>query len=128
MPARPDRRELGDAAEDAARHLLEGEGLRTLARNVNYRFGEIDLVMRDGEITVFVEVRYRSSLCFGGAAASVTHHKCYKIALAARAWLAARPALAGGPCRFDIVAASGGKDGLQLQWIQNAFDLQDCGL
>ena len=121
MPARPDRRARGDAAEDAARHLLEGEGLRTLARNVNYRFGEIDLVMRDGGFIVFVEVRYRQDDRFGGGLASVDRCKCRRIALAARAWLARQPALADAPCRFDIVAASPAG----LDWHRAAFTLDD---
>ena len=121
MPARPDRRARGDAAEDAARQLLEGEGLHTLARNVNYRFGEIDLVMRDGGFIVFVEVRYRQDDRFGGGLASVDRRKCRRIALAARAWLARQPALADAPCRFDIVAASPAG----LEWHRAAFTLDD---
>jgi len=122
MAARPEKRARGDAAEDAARHLLEGEGLRTLARNVNYRFGEIDLVMRDGEFVVFVEVRYRNDDRFGGGLASVDRRKCRRIALAARAWLARNPALADAPCRFDIVACS--PEG--MDWHQAAFTLDDA--
>ncbi len=121
MPARPDRRARGDAAEDAARQLLEGEGLRTLARNVNYRFGEIDLVMREGEFIVFVEVRYRQDDRFGGGLASVDRRKCRRIALAARAWLARHPELSDAPCRFDIVAASPAG----LEWHRAAFTLDD---
>jgi len=121
MPARPDKRARGDAAEDAARHLLEGEGLRTLARNVTFRFGEIDLVMRDDDFIVFVEVRYRGNARFGGGLASVDRRKCRRIALAARAWLARQPALADAPCRFDIVAVS--PDG--MDWQPAAFTLDD---
>ncbi|KFL35927.1 YraN family protein [Arenimonas donghaensis] len=121
MPARPDRRRVGEAAEDAARQLLEGEGLRTLARNVSYRFGEIDLVMRDGDFVVFVEVRYRRHVHFGGGLASVDRRKCRRIVLAARAWLARQPALADAPCRFDVVACSpNGTD-----WQPAAFTLDD---
>lgn len=122
MPARPEKRARGDAAEDAARQLLEGEGLRTLARQVNFRFGELDLVMRDGEFVVFVEVRYRKDDRFGGGLASVDRRKCRRIALAARAWLARHPALADAPCRFDIVACSPAG----LAWHQAAFTLDDA--
>ena len=121
MPERPDKRASGDAAEDAARRLLEGEGLRTLARNVNYRFGEIDLVMRDDEFLVFVEVRYRKDDRFGGGLASVDRRKCRRITLAARAWLASNPVLSDLPCRFDIVAASP----TGLDWHRAAFTLDD---
>lgn len=121
MPARPEKRATGDAAEEAARRLLEGEGLRLIARNVNYRFGELDLVMRDGETIAFVEVRYRADYRYGGGLASVDRRKCRRIALAARAWLQRHPALADAPCRFDIVAASPAG----LEWHRGAFTLDD---
>lgn len=119
--ARPETRAAGDAAERAARQLLEGEGLRTLAANVNYRFGELDLVMREGDWIVFVEVRYRRDDRYGGGLASVTRQKCRRIALAARAWLARHPALADAPCRFDLVTASPAG----LEWHRAAFTLAD---
>lgn len=121
MPARPEKRATGDAAEQAARQLLEGEGLRLLAQNVNYRFGELDLVMREGEWIVFVEVRYRTDDRYGGGLASVDRRKCRRVALAARAWLARHPELANNPCRFDIVAASPAG----LDWHRAAFTLDD---
>lgn len=125
MPATPDRRSLGAAAEDAARALLESEGQRTLARNVNYRFGELDLVMRDGEAVVFVEVRYRRDERFGGAAGSVDFRKRRRIVLAARAWLASQRGLADAPCRFDVVTVQGADDRLECDWIRAAFTLDD---
>lgn len=122
MPTpRPEKRATGDAAEAAARRLLEGEGLRTLATNVNYRFGELDLVMRDEDTVVFVEVRFRRDDRYGDGLASVTRHKCRRIALAARAWLARHPELAEAACRFDIVSAS--PHG--LDWHRDAFTLAD---
>ena len=125
MPATPDRRTLGAAAEDAARALLEREGLRTLARNVNYRFGELDLVMRDGETVVFVEVRYRRDDRFGGGAGSVDFRKRRRIVLAARAWLANQRGLGDAPCRFDVVTVHGADGRLECDWIRDAFRLDD---
>lgn len=125
MPARPDRKQLGDAAEAAARATLEDAGLVTLARNVGYRFGELDLVMRDGATIVFVEVRYRSNDRFGGAAGSVDHRKRRRIVLAARAWLAGQRGLVDAGCRFDVVTVQG--DGtLHCDWLRSAFDLGDA--
>jgi len=121
MPARPDRRATGDAAELAARRLLENEGLRLLARNVRFKTGELDLVMREGDTIVFVEVRFRGDERFGGALASIDRGKCRRIARAALAWLQRHPALAESPCRFDVVAAGpGGAD-----WQRGAFTLAD---
>lgn len=54
-------KQTGDAAEWRARHWLENQGLRFIAANVRGRFGEIDLIMREGSVTVFIEVRYRTS-------------------------------------------------------------------
>ena len=125
MPSTPDRRSLGAAAEDAARATLESAGLRTLARNVNYRFGELDLVMRDGNTVVFVEVRYRRDDHFGGAAGSVDFRKRRRIVLAARAWLARQRGLGDAPCRFDVVTVLGTETQLQCEWIRAAFTLDD---
>ena len=63
-------KQTGDAWEAQARRWLEGKGLRFIAANVNERGGEIDLIMREGRTTIFVEVRYRRSALYGGAAAS----------------------------------------------------------
>jgi putative endonuclease len=60
-------KQTGDAWEAQARRWLEGKGLRFIAANVNERGGEIDLIMREGRITVFVEVRYRRSALYGGS-------------------------------------------------------------
>ena len=60
-------KQTGDAWEAQARRWLEGKGLRFIAANVNERGGEIDLIMREGRTTVFIEVRYRRSALYGGA-------------------------------------------------------------
>lgn len=104
--------------------MLEAQGLRTLASNVNFRFGELDLVMRDGDAVVFVEVRYRRDDRFGGAAGSVDFKKRRRIVLAARAWLAGQRGLAEAPCRFDVVTAQGETPG-QWEWVRGAFTLED---
>jgi len=110
------RREIGDAKERQARAYLEREGLRFLAQNVRCKRGELDLVMRDGDTLVFVEVRYRASQRFGGAAASVDRRKQIRISAAA-AYFLQRHTIAL-PCRFDVVAI--GPAG-QLDWIRHAF-------
>lgn len=117
----PTTKQMGDAAEEVALHYLQEQGLRLLVRN--YRTpgrggGEIDLIMRAADGTlVFVEVRKRTSLRQGGAAASVGRVKQRRIVLAARyylmRWRAALPA-----CRFDVVVIDPGG----VQWLQAAFD------
>lgn len=124
-PLAVDRQALGAAAEDAACTHLRAHGLQLLARNVRFRFGELDLVMREGGTIVFVEVRRRGRSDFGGAAASVDARKMRKLALAAQAWLAGQRALRQAPCRFDVVAVSPGNEGLHCDWLRAAFTLDD---
>ncbi|PPS64830.1 YraN family protein [Pantoea sp. BRM17] len=65
----------GAEHEQQARHYLERAGLKWVASNVRFRGGELDLIMRDADCWVFVEVRYRRDARYGGAAASVTRQK-----------------------------------------------------
>lgn len=124
MPA-PDRIALGAAAEDAACAFLLARGLQLIARNVRYRFGELDLVMRDGETIVFVEVRRRKGGRFGDGAASVDHRKRRRLRLAARAWLASKRWLDSAPCRFDVASVRE-HDGAQLMdWYRDAFQADE---
>ena len=104
----------GAAAESAAADFLAARGLRVLGRNFRVHGGEIDLVCRDGEVVVFVEVRARSRADYGGAAASITAAKQARLILAARHWLARH---GEQPCRFDCVLIQAG----QIEWLKNAF-------
>lgn len=119
---KPDRRAMGDGWELVARKHLETAGLRLIAANQRYRMGEIDLVMRDGEVVVFVEVRYRRSAGFGGSAPSVDFIKQRKLLVAAQCFLAEHADLARHPCRFDVVAVEGDANAPRIDWIRNAFD------
>ena len=78
------RHSAGRWAEQAALEYLADRGLTCLARNHRSRFGEIDLVMGDGEVLVFVEVRFRRDDRFGGGAESVTWAKRRRLLAAAR--------------------------------------------
>lgn len=114
------RRLRGQAAELGAREWLEKQGLCHIDSNWRCRLGEIDLIMRDGECLVFVEVRLRSSREFGGALASVTPRKQQRLAAAAGLWLSRQPG--NQVCRFDVVGMEPDATGnLQYQWIKNAF-------
>jgi putative endonuclease len=109
----------GAAAEDRALAYLEGRGLRPVARNWRVRGGEIDLIMRDGAVLVFVEVRARASAAYGGAAGSVGTTKQARLIHAARAYLAGLGRTP--PCRFDVVAEQSG----QLTWLRDAFQVSE---
>jgi putative endonuclease len=135
MPAADgiDRRARGALVEAAARQHLLDAGLRLLACNVNYRIGELDLVMldrdREGEVVVFVEVRYRADDDFGGGAGSVDHGKRRKLLRAAELFLMRSPLLKtrrnDASCRFDVVDASGDPAQPRLHWIRDAFRADD---
>lgn len=112
------RQQQGAKRERQARQLLQTSGLRFVAANVRYRTGEIDLIMRDRQVWVFVEVRYRRDARFGGAAASVTRSKQQKLLRAAALWLNSRgQSFDTADCRFDVVAITGE----QVEWLPNAF-------
>lgn len=103
----------GQAAEEQALRYLQQQGLDLVERNFSCRCGEIDLIMREKQTLVFVEVRQRSSRRFGGAAASVTSAKQARLVQTAALYLQrfAKPPA----CRFDLVAI----DGDVLEWLQD---------
>jgi putative endonuclease len=111
----------GRAAEDAARAWLEARGLACVASNFRARVGELDLVMRDGEVVVIVEVRHRSARTHGGARESVDAFKQRRLVAATGRLLATRPALANARLRFDVVAVEGCAPDWRFDWIRDAF-------
>ena len=113
------RHDTGQAAEQRALNYLRQQGLKLIVSNYRSRFGEIDLILRDGDVLVFTEVRLRSSEDFGGARASITVAKQAKLIKTANQYLAkiARPP----PCRFDAVLLDNVNSGT-IEWIKNAFD------
>ena len=110
-------RKRGAEAEDLAAQYLARNGLAVLEKNFRVRGGEIDLICRDGESLVFVEVRLRSSTHYGGAAASITSIKQRRIIQAARYWLAKHGEQV---CRFDCILLDA-LDASRIDWIKNAF-------
>lgn len=109
--------ERGKDAEARAAKFLESRGLTIVARNFRGRYGEIDLIARDGVTLVFVEVRARGSNAFGGAAASITASKREKLTRTALQYLAT---LGSTPaCRFDAVLLDG--NNAPIEWIRDAF-------
>lgn len=108
----------GSDAEHKALAYLQRQRLLLVAQNYRCRFGEIDLIMREGATLVFIEVRQRTASWHGGAAASITAAKQAKLLQTARHYLAGfdhEPA-----CRLDALLLSG-VDGEDIEWIKNAF-------
>ena len=109
---------LGGEAEQLAAAFLQQQGMKLVTRNYQCRFGEIDLIMRDGKTLVFVEVRLRRNPNFGGAAMSITASKRQKLIRSAEHYLQQQ---GEAPCRFDaILMHSTSPEG--IEWIKNAFD------
>ncbi|MGH8150888.1 MAG: YraN family protein [Steroidobacteraceae bacterium] len=118
-----DRRKLGAAAEDVAAAYLTAQGIDVLLRNYRRRLGELDVVARQGDVLLIVEVRTRSSDAFGGAAASVTWHKRRRIVRAAQLLLQQRRDLAKLRARFDVIVVSELFAAQpRVEWLRGAFD------
>ena len=112
----------GAAGESLACRHLESRGLVILARNFRCRSGEVDLVARDGETTVFVEVKERAGSTHGEACDAVTFGKRRRIVRAARIYAAAR-GLYESPLRFDVVSIDWTDDGRpRIRHDAAAFD------
>ena len=93
---------LGNAGEEAAADYLEQKGYTVCERNYRTVTGEIDLIVRKGAATVFVEVKTRRSLACGEAALAVNYRKQQKIIRTAYCYMQQKK-LDGRPCRFDVV-------------------------
>lgn len=104
--------------ERKAQQYLQGQGLKFVQRNFRVKGGEIDLIMRDVDTLVFVEVRYRRSSEYGSAKASITQSKQWRVRKAATLYLQ-RHYKQLPTCRFDAVCIDGDKP--QIQWIKSAF-------
>ena len=109
----------GTTGEEAAKGFLLKQGLRWIASNYSCRMGEIDLIMQEGEYLVFVEVRQRSSMAFGGALASITPAKQRKIIKAAQHFQLTQKQLSNNPCRIDVLTLQGTPP--NIDWIKNAI-------
>jgi len=91
MPGKNPKKDTGNRAEATACDYLQRQGLKLVERNYLCKRGEIDLIMRDGQDTVFVEVRYRRSDRFGSSAESVDWRKQAKLLATAEHYLQQHP-------------------------------------
>ncbi len=112
-----DRQHIGRTAEDSAVAFLKARGVEIIARNFRRRLGELDVVAREQDTLLIIEVRQRSSNKFGGAAASVDVRKQVKLQRAAALFLHHRPDLARLRVRFDVIAVTP----TGIEWIKHAF-------
>ncbi|BDQ33845.1 YraN family protein [Pseudodesulfovibrio portus] len=113
---------IGDLGEDAAARYLESKGLRVLDRNWRFRQWELDLVCRDRDTIVFVEVKTRRAGSMTSPADGLTPKKRARLVKAASRYLTEK-ALWDEPCRFDLAAVTDSGTSMDVEHTENAFDL-----
>ena len=114
------RHAFGAAAEQLAVRYLEAHGCVVVERRFRCAGGEVDIVARDGDTLVFVEVKARATQRYGDPAAAVGPGKQRRIAGAARTFLRTRCDRAY-PCRFDVVCVTTKGGTAKVRWLQDAF-------
>lgn len=115
-------RQTGHVTEQFAKSYLLNQGLTFVEQNVHCRQGEIDLIMKDGDSFVFVEVKYRKNNYFGGAISAVSASKQQKIKHCVAFYLhKVNLNEYNTQCRFDVVALEGDINQPQITWLKNAF-------
>ncbi|MDD4110467.1 MAG: YraN family protein [Clostridia bacterium] len=107
---------FGSAGEQLAAKYLEDKSYEILEQNYANKIGEIDIIAKQNDTIVFVEVKTRTSSKFGLPREAVTRHKQYKIRLVALAYLKSKK-LMNSKCRFDVIEELDGK----LTHIENCF-------
>ena len=113
----------GLEGEDLACRHLAAQGYAILARNFRCRSGEVDVVARDGAVTVFVEVKHRRGSAHGAGHESVTFGKRRRIVRAARIFASAR-GLSESPLRFDVISIDESDGRQAIRHDRGAFDVE----
>ena len=112
----------GNITERYAEQYLSLQGLTLIEKNFHCRRGEIDLIMRDGDTYIFVEVKYRKNAGFGGAISAISASKQQKIKYCVTFYLhQAGLNEYNTPCRIDVVVLEGDISKPQITWLKNAF-------
>ena len=113
---------IGAVTEQFAKQYLIQQGLTFVDENIHCRQGEIDLIMKDDDLLIFIEVKYRKNSHFGGAIAAVSNVKQNKIKHSATFYLHKMNLNEyNTPCRFDVIALEGDINQPQVTWLKNAF-------
>lgn len=116
----PNKKQVGQAIEQQACNLLSAKGLSLITKNYRCPFGEIDLIMRDGNELVFVEVRLRTNTDYGSAVESINYTKQQKLLKSATHYLQKNRLIDQIDCRFDVIGFSNSN----IEWIKDAFSYE----
>ena len=121
-----DDQQFGKSAEGLAEQLLRKKGYRILERNIRLPGGELDMIVRYGDMLVFVEVKARRTEKYGGAPYAIHRRKEERMIKLAAQYLAQHtPETAHPrPCRFDVILCQQNSNGpIEIQHIENAFEV-----
>jgi len=110
-------KQIGDTAEEKAVTYLLKAGLKIIERNYRAKTGEIDIIAKDKDAVVFVEVKFRRNSSFGQPYESVTYQKQQKIIRTAQYFLQKNRKHSNKSCRFDIISILDN----EITWLKNAF-------
>ena len=114
-------KEVGDFAEQLALEYLQAKGYKLRAKKYSYRqLGEVDLVMKDNDVFVFIEVRFRTSTAYGTPEESLRSGKLRKVRRTALMWLTTH-GCNHMDCRFDVVAVDLVSGNPVIRHLPNAF-------
>lgn len=111
---------IGKQTEQLACIYLQKQGLKLALKNYCCPRGEIDLIMRDQESLVFVEVRYRKNINFGTPVESIGSRKLKRIRTAINHYMMTNN-LGYLPCRIDVIGLHGNIEHPNIQWIKNVI-------
>lgn len=121
MPEQQNQREKGAIAEDAAVEFLKAKGFTILKRNFHFgRDGEIDIIARDKDVLVFIEVKARATDLYGSPESSITPSKMKTIRRTAEGYLYVNK-ITNVECRFDVIAIDYSKKPPEIRHLVNAF-------
>ena len=121
MTSKPSPRHRGQRYEQVAERYLRAQGLTLIVRNYHARCGEIDLIMREHDTLVFIEVRFRDSISHGSPLATISRQKQQKIIRTAKLYMLQRGLYNKVSCRFDALGIHHDAGALHVNWQRNAF-------
>jgi len=114
------KKNIGDKAESFALKYLKKQKLQFVEKNYYCKHGEIDLIMREGESLIFIEVRYRKQTHYGTAASTVNNRKLHKITKSIEDYLS-KNNLGYISCQIDVIGLEGNIQNPKITWIRNVM-------